>query len=60
MLIHGLKVGSLRELSYLFQPTRNDYNEFSFMLLAAAFFFLSLIFMRVDRKHPSVWQRNRE
>jgi hypothetical protein len=60
MLIHGLKIGNLRELSYLFQPTRNDYNEFSFMLLAAAFFFLSLIFMRVDRKYPPVWQRNRE
>jgi hypothetical protein len=60
MLIHGLSVGNVRELSYLFHPLRSDYDEFWFMLLAAAFFFLSLIFMRVARKYPSVWQRSSE
>lgn len=58
MLIHGLSVGNVRELSYLFHPMRSDYDEFWFMLLAAAFFLLSLIFMRVARKYPSVWQRS--
>ncbi|MGD0233882.1 MAG: hypothetical protein ABSC55_05015 [Syntrophorhabdales bacterium] len=51
MLIHTVRIGSLRGLSYLFRPTRNDYGEFSFMLLAAVFFFLSLIFMLMDRNH---------
>jgi hypothetical protein len=60
MLIHGLSVGNVRELTYLFHPTRSDYDEFSFMLLAAAFFFLSFIFMRVARKYPSVWQGSSE
>jgi len=51
MLIHTVRIGSLRGLSYLFRPTRNDYAGFSFMLLAAVFFFLSLIFMLMDRNH---------
>ena len=51
MLIHAVKLGSLRELSYLFHPTRNDYDGFSFMLLAAIFFFLSLVFMLMDRNN---------
>jgi hypothetical protein len=60
MLIHAVKVGNLRELSYLFHSTRSDYDEFWFMLLATAFLLLSLIFMRVARKYPSVWQRSSE
>jgi hypothetical protein len=57
MLIHAVKVGNLRELSYLFHLTRND--EFPFMLLATVFFSLSLLFAAMDRKHRSPWQRNR-
>ena len=51
MLIHSVKVGSLRQFSHLFRPTGNDYAGFSFMLLAAIFFFLSLVFMLMDRSH---------
>jgi len=60
MVIHAVKVGNLRDLSYLFHPTRSDYDEFWSMLLAVAFFFLSLSFMRVARKYSSVWQRSSE
>jgi protein-S-isoprenylcysteine O-methyltransferase Ste14 len=49
MLVHAVRLKNLNELSYLFHPTRNDYDEFSFMLLAASFFFLSLVFMLMDR-----------
>jgi hypothetical protein len=50
VLIHAVRVGNVRELNHLFHSTGNHYDEFSFMLPAAAFFFLSLIFMRLDRK----------
>src|SRR5271157_1701752 len=48
MLIHAV---NLRELAPLFHPTRNDYAGFSFMLLAAIFFFLSFVFMLMDRNN---------
>ena len=48
MLIHA---ANLHELRYLLHPTRNAYDGFSFMLLAATFFFLSLIFMLMDRNN---------
>jgi hypothetical protein len=51
MLIHTVRVGSLRELNYLFHPTESAYDEFAFMVLAAIFFFLSLIFMLMDRNN---------
>lgn len=51
MLIHAV---NLRELAPLFHPTRNDYDGFSFMLLAAIFFFLSLVFMLMDRNKSGV------
>ncbi len=51
VLVHAVNIKPLRELGYLFHPTRNDYDEFSFMLLAAIFFFVSLIFVVMDRNH---------
>ena len=44
MFVHAV---DLRRLSSLFNPTRDDYDAFSFMLLAAAFFLLSLVFMLI-------------
>jgi hypothetical protein len=46
ILVHAV---NLHKLNYLFHPTRNDYDAFSFMVLAAAFFFLSLVFTLIKR-----------
>ena len=48
MLLHALE---LDQLQYLFHPTRNNYDAFTFMVLAAALLFVSIIFVLVDRSH---------
>lgn len=42
---------NLRQLRPLFYPTRTDYDEFSFMVLAAVFLLVSIVFVLMDRSY---------
>jgi hypothetical protein len=51
ILIHAVQIEPLTRLNPLFHPTVNDYDEFLFMILAAAFLSISFVFLQADHNN---------
>lgn len=52
VLLHELKEENLEGLRDLIFPSRHDYDEFVFLMIAVVLFALSFILMRLAHKHP--------
>jgi len=51
LLVHELKDEGLKGLKALVLPTKYDYDEFVFFMIATALFVLSVILMRIAHRH---------
>ncbi len=59
-LIHELKLEGLNGLKHLLIPTRHDYDEFVFMLVAVILFLFSLIFVKAVRDNGVATSRHND
>jgi hypothetical protein len=59
ILIHELKLEGLNGLQHLLIPTRNDHDEFVFMLVAATLFLFSLVLVNAVRCHRTATGKHR-